>query len=165
MSNTVLSSVSADGLTKSVANSSACIVMVKFRFSIHTGLVLDFFNSSPPGQNGRHFADDTFREIFMNEKFCKSIRISLKFVAKVSIDNNWALVKIMTWHRLGDKPLSEPMIHWCIYVALGGDEIKYTQAQIYKHRFIIQNYNNHKCYSSFHVTTIYCGLGLFLIKA
>ena len=27
------------------------------------------FNSSPPGQNGRHFADDIFRSIFVNEKF------------------------------------------------------------------------------------------------
>ena len=27
-------------------------------------------NSSPPGQNGRHFADDIFSCIFTNEKFC-----------------------------------------------------------------------------------------------
>ena len=27
------------------------------------------FNSSPPGQNGRHFTDDNFRCIFVNEKF------------------------------------------------------------------------------------------------
>ena len=25
------------------------------------------FNSSPPGQNGRHFTDDTFNCIFLNE--------------------------------------------------------------------------------------------------
>ena len=29
--------------------------------------------SSPPEQNGRHFADDIFKCIFMNEKFCISI--------------------------------------------------------------------------------------------
>ena len=35
-----------------------------------------YINSSPPGQNVRRFADD----IFMNEKFCILIKISLKFV-------------------------------------------------------------------------------------
>ena len=54
--------------------------------------VLSFANSSPPGQNGRHFADDIFGCIFMNEKFCILIKISLKFVPKGPIDNNPALV-------------------------------------------------------------------------
>ena len=31
-------------------------------------------NSSPPGQNGRHFQDDIFRCIFVNEKFCVLIK-------------------------------------------------------------------------------------------
>ena len=51
-----------------------------------------FLNSSPPGQNGRLFADDVFRCIFVNEKFCILIKISLKFVPKDPIDNNPALV-------------------------------------------------------------------------
>ena len=51
-----------------------------------------YFKSFPPGQNGRHFADDVFRCIFVNEKFCTLIKISLKFVPKGSIDNNPALV-------------------------------------------------------------------------
>ena len=46
-------------------------------------------------QNGRHFADDIFKCIFMNEKFCIFIRISLKFVPKGPIDNRPALVQIM----------------------------------------------------------------------
>ena len=29
-----------------------------------------YINSSAPGQNGRHFADDTFKCILMNEEFC-----------------------------------------------------------------------------------------------
>ena len=41
----------------------------------------------PPGQNGRHLADDIFRCIFMNEKFCTLIKLSLKFVPKGPIDN------------------------------------------------------------------------------
>ena len=49
-------------------------------------------NSSPPGQNGHHFADDIFWSIFMNEKFCILIEISLKFVPMGPIDNNPALI-------------------------------------------------------------------------
>ena len=51
-----------------------------------------FLNSSPTEQNGRHFADDILRCIFMNEKFCILIKISPKFVPEGSIDNNPALV-------------------------------------------------------------------------
>ena len=45
----------------------------------------------PPGQNGRHLADDIFRCIFVNEKFCILIKISLIFVAKGPIDDIPAL--------------------------------------------------------------------------
>ena len=45
-----------------------------------------------PGQNGCHFADNIFRYIFVNEKICNLIRISLKFVPKGPIDNNPTLV-------------------------------------------------------------------------
>ena len=38
------------------------------------------FNSSPPGQNGRHFPDDVIRCILVNEKYCILIKISMKFV-------------------------------------------------------------------------------------
>ena len=70
-------------------------------------------NSSPPGQNGCHFADDIFRCIFVNEKFCILIKISLKFIPKGAIYNNPALVQIMAWRRIGDKPLSELMLTRC----------------------------------------------------
>ena len=69
-----------------------------------------YFNSSLPGQNGRNFADDVFKCIFVNEKFCISIEISLKFVPQGPVDNNPALVEIMAWCRIGDKPLSEQML-------------------------------------------------------
>ena len=42
------------------------------------------FNSSTPRQNGRHFADDIFKRIFLNEKVSILIRISVKFVPKGS---------------------------------------------------------------------------------
>ena len=49
-------------------------------------------NSSTPGQNGRYFAEDIFRCIFVNEKFCSLIEISFKFVPKCRINNNPVLV-------------------------------------------------------------------------
>ena len=50
------------------------------------------FNPSPLGQNGRRFADDVFRCIFVNEKFCILLKISLKYIPKGPIDNNPAVV-------------------------------------------------------------------------
>ena len=50
------------------------------------------FNSSPPEQNGHYFPDDNFKCIFVNENLYILIKISLKFVPKVPIDNNPALV-------------------------------------------------------------------------
>ena len=63
-----------------------------------------------PRQNGSHFADDIFKCIFLNENATISLKISLKFVPKVRINNIPALVQIMVWRRPGDKPLSEPMM-------------------------------------------------------
>ena len=65
-------------------------------------------NTLRPRQNGRHFADDTFKRTFLNENVLISIKFSLKFVPKDPINNIPALVQIMAWRRPGDKPLSEP---------------------------------------------------------
>ena len=72
-----------------------------------------------PRQNGRHFADDTYKYIFFNETVIILVEISLKFLPKGPINNIPALVHIMAWRRPGDKPLSEPMMvklptHICI---------------------------------------------------
>ena len=77
------------------------------------------FNSLRPRQNGRHFADDIFNCIFLNENVWIPIKISLKFIPKCPINNIPALVQIMAWRRPGDKPLSEPMMvslqtHICV---------------------------------------------------
>ena len=61
-------------------------------------------------QNGRRIADDIFRCIYMNEKCCILIKISLNFVPIASINNILALVQIMAWRRIGDKPLYETML-------------------------------------------------------
>ena len=55
---------------------------------------------------------DIFKCIFLNEKIFISIKISLKFVAEWPVDNKAALVQMMAWRRIGDKPLSEPMMAW-----------------------------------------------------
>ena len=88
-----------------------------------------------PRQNGRHFADDTFKYIFLNENVIISAKISLKFVPKGSINNIPTLVQIMAWRRPGDKPLSEPMMvryldYRRIYASLGLNELFYD-AEVY----------------------------------
>ena len=49
-------------------------------------------NSSPPWQNGRRFADNILKCIFVKENFCIPNKISLNFASKGPIDNNSALV-------------------------------------------------------------------------
>ena len=61
-------------------------------------------------QNGCHFTDDVFRCIFVNESVWISLKISLKFVPKVPINNIEALVEIMAWCCSGNKPISETMM-------------------------------------------------------
>ena len=68
-------------------------------------------NTLRPTQSGRHFADDIFKCILLNENVWIRIKISLKFVPKRPINNIPALVQIMAWHRPGYKPLSEPMMY------------------------------------------------------
>ena len=67
-------------------------------------------NTLRPRPNDRHFPDDIFKWIFLNENVWISDNISLKFVRRGPINNIPALFQIMAWRRLGDKPLSEPMI-------------------------------------------------------
>ena len=76
-------------------------------------------NTLRPRQNERHFADDIFKYISLNENVWIPIKISLKFLPKGRINNIPALVQIMAWRRSGYKPLSEPMMidlpmHICV---------------------------------------------------
>ena len=63
-----------------------------------------------PRQNGRHFEDDIFKCIFLNENVWISIESLLNFVLKGPINNIPALVQIMAWRRPGEEPLSEPVM-------------------------------------------------------
>ena len=63
-----------------------------------------------PRQNGRHFADDSFKCIFLSEYYCIFIQISLKFVPKGPVNNNPALIQTMVWWCTGNKPSPEPIM-------------------------------------------------------
>ena len=72
-------------------------------------VLLCFILTHLPWTNARLFTDDILRCIFVNEKFCISVKFLLKFAPKAPIDNNRVLVQIMAWCRPGDKTLSDPM--------------------------------------------------------
>ena len=89
-------------------------------------------NTLRPRQNGHRFPDDIFKCIFLNEKVWISLKISLKFIPKVRINNIPALVRIMARHRPGDKLLSEPMMgnsltHICTRPQWVNSEITFPQ--------------------------------------
>ena len=85
-------------------------------------------NTFRPIQNGRHFADDIFKGISLNENVRISLKIPLKFVPRVRINNIPSLVQIMTWYRPGDKPLCEPvMIELLTHICVTRPQWDWTQ--------------------------------------
>ena len=92
------------------------------------------FNTLRQRQNGRRFADETFKCIFLNENVRISIAISLKFVPKGPINNIPALVQIMAWRRSGNKPLSEPICvtrpQWVNWNFISGTGVTMTAREI-----------------------------------
>ena len=97
-------------------------------------------NTLRPKQNERHFTDDIFKCILLNENVWIMIKKSMKFVPKRPFTNIPALVQIMAWHRPGDKPLSEPMLvslltHICVtrhqWVNNQNDMLIYTMLNLY----------------------------------
>ena len=78
-----------------------------------------YINTLRPRQNGRHFANDPFKCILLNDNVSIPNKISWRFVPKGPIINIPSLVQIMAWRRPGDKPLSLPMMvssltHICV---------------------------------------------------
>ena len=92
-----------------------------------------------PRQNGRHFADDIFKCIFLNENFRISHKISLKFVSEGPIDNIPALVQIMAWRWPGNKPLSDSIMIIYIYASLGLNEIGTLTIKTYRQTAVNQS--------------------------
>ena len=97
-------------------------------YSLHKGPVMSktfryhdviMLNTLRPRKYGRHFADDIYKCISLNENGWIQNNISLKFVPNGPINNIPALVQVMAWRRPGDKPLSEPVMvrlptHICV---------------------------------------------------
>ena len=68
------------------------------------------FNTLRLRQNGCYFAYNIFKCIFLNASVWISLKISLKFVHKVPMNNIPASVHMMARHQPGDQPLYETMI-------------------------------------------------------
>ena len=109
----------------------------------HTNCIQVFshaVNSSPLWQNGPRLADDIFKCIFVNEKFCIFIKILLKFVPNVYLINGRIYVTLGgdVWRKLL-KPsnaicLFKTRVHWSyiIFFIQGSHYsrlIPYTTAQ------------------------------------
>ena len=96
--------------------------------SIYIALPADTLRSvksSPLGHNGRHFTDDVFKCIFVNEKFCILNRISLKFVAKRSFDKKISIGSCNGLAPSRRQPLHEPMLAYFVdvYMRTREDEL------------------------------------------
>ena len=88
------------------------------RYAMYQWLAL---NTLRPRQNGRHFPDDTFKRIFLNENIRISTKNSLTVVPKGPINNIPALVQIMAWCRLGASHYLNQwwLVYRRIYASLG----------------------------------------------
>ena len=75
---------------------------------IITGTI--YINTLRLRHNGRHFTDNIFKCIFLNENVSILIKISLNFNPKGPINDIPALVQIMAWHQPGEKQLFEPVM-------------------------------------------------------
>ena len=69
--------------------------------------IWDVWTSEP---NGQHFADDNFKWIIWNGNVWFSSKISVKCVQEGLIDHKAALILVMAWHQIDDKPLPEPVM-------------------------------------------------------
>ena len=77
-----------------------------------------------------------FKCILLNK-----IKISLKFIPRSPIDNEPALVQVMAWRRIGDKPLSEPMLTWFTdaYMQHYGEMTLSTKITGWHHQTLLHN--------------------------
>ena len=88
-------------------------------------------NTLRPWQNEGIFANDMLKHIFLNENDYILIKISLKFVPHIQINNIPSLVQKMALRGSGDKPLSEPMI-FCLLT-----HICVTRPKLVKNKYVL----------------------------
>ena len=81
------------------------------------------FNTSRPRGHGRHFPDDVFKYISLNENVWISIKISQKFVPKGSIYNIPSLIQIMARWQQAIIWTNDGLGLWCIYTSLSINEL------------------------------------------
>ena len=82
-------------------------------------LFIASINILSPRQNGRHFPDDIFKCIFLNEYVWIAIQISLKFAPKDLIDLIPGLVQIMADQATSHYLNQWWLVYWRIYASLG----------------------------------------------
>ena len=111
-----------------------------------------YINTLRPRRNRRHFADEIFKCILLNENILISIKISLKFIPKGPINNIPALVQIMAWRRPGDKPLSEPMMI-----------ISLTHICVTRPQWVNSNFSKDRCTIPMDMTVVF-GLHKFRLQ-
>ena len=69
-----------------------------------------WLNALRPQQNGCHSADDILKLIFVNENIGILIKNPQKLFTYSPVGKKPALVQVMAWHWIGDKPLSDSMM-------------------------------------------------------
>ena len=73
-------------------------------------------------------AGDIFKFIFFNQNYCIWIQISWKYVPKGPVDKKPALIQIMAWRWIGDKPWWEPISAEFADAYIGLNELAVTTA-------------------------------------
>ena len=79
---------------------------VGYRDNTRGSRIIRAFNINIPRKNDPLSPDDIFRRIFVIETFYILIKFNWNLFIRGSIDNNPALVQIMAWRLIGDKPLN-----------------------------------------------------------
>ena len=98
-------------------NYSHCISVSRLWVLCKHNLILNFNVLAIKGEQYhsrtfcRHFTDDVFKCIFTNDNKWTSLKIPLKFVPNVWINNIPALVRIMAWRRPGAEFTDSYMRH------------------------------------------------------
>ena len=112
-------------------DSTCGCIRKQIRDKKHMPCFIQHVNTSKPRQNGRHFANDIFKCIFLNENFWTPIRISLTLVPKGPINNFPALVQINA-HRVTSRCVNQWWLDYQrIYASLGLNELKVFLCHLY----------------------------------
>ena len=72
--------------------------------------IVPYIHSSPSWQNGSHFRRWHFSMHFLKWHSYNSNSNFTEICSQESNDNKPAVVQVMAWRQIGDKPLPEPMM-------------------------------------------------------